>query len=194
MDKLDGAWEERGVIGMRVEIDGKRLTVLWRGGAVLETRFSEKDGVLTLKNTGLRYNGAASDYARITAMTYADGVLTVEEEFPITGKSVTALTRTGNSRYGSCVRDDTALPSLAGAWERDGSTLVIDGDTLTLDGRSVKGCLLRSPDGALTLADADPAKDGLFYFSRLAVAGDALVGTELVLDAGTVQVIFRRKV
>ena len=194
MDHLDGAWEERGVIGTRVEIDGKRITVLWRGGVVLETEFSEKDGVLTLKKKGLRYNGAAADYATVTAMTFADGALTLEEDFPITGKSVTVLTRTGNSRYGSCVRDDAALPSLAGTWERDSSALVIDGDTLTLDSRSVKGCLLRFPDGRLMLADSDPSKDGLFYFSRLAVAGDALTGSELVLDAGTVQVIFRRKI
>ena len=42
---LDGAWEERGVIGTRIEIKGDKLTVLWRSGVVLETKFkTERDG------------------------------------------------------------------------------------------------------------------------------------------------------
>jgi type I restriction enzyme M protein len=35
--ELEGAWEEPGVIGTRVEIEKDRITVLWRNAPVLET-------------------------------------------------------------------------------------------------------------------------------------------------------------
>ena len=35
--ELSGAWEERGVIGTRIEIDGDDICVLWRNAPVLET-------------------------------------------------------------------------------------------------------------------------------------------------------------
>ena len=85
--ELTGAWEERGVIGDRVEIDGKRITVLWRNMPVLETKYKveKSDGgyVLVLNETGLRYRSDASNYAELTRVFYKDGSLELTKFFPI---------------------------------------------------------------------------------------------------------------
>ena len=116
--ELNGAWEERGVIGTRIEIDGKNITVLWRNSPVLTTMFKLKDAEggaeLELKSNGLRYEGSKSDYATVTRIFYSEGRLIFEEHFPITGPSKTELTKTECSRFGNYTVCDNVLKELQG--------------------------------------------------------------------------------
>lgn len=194
----NGAWEERGVIGTRVEIDGRRLTVLWRGGPVLETVFTarESGGCVELvpEKRGMRYAGAESDYARLVSLTLKGDGLIFTEDFPITGISEHTLRRTGNSRYGNCVPDNSLLPSLSGEWRSDDGIIAftLDGDRLEMCGYTKKVCLLRYGNGRVELADADPANHELFGFTRLELRGDTLCGRMLICDATPPEVTFGR--
>ena len=66
---LDGAWEEKGVIGIRIEINGSHIVVLWRNSPVLDTKFQlvegENEKELKLKKNGLRYEDDVSAEANM---------------------------------------------------------------------------------------------------------------------------------
>ena len=198
---LAGNYEEPGVIGTRVEITGNSFTVLWMGSVVLETKFSANDKndgstALTLKNCGLRYAGAASDYAEITSVVFRDGKLTVAERFPITGDSVRTLSPTENNRYGNYdFADAETVPLLQGKWVSDGPfALTFAGDRVTCGGDTVKYRVLRPrwDPAKLILTDADPGKRGLFWFCDVTFAGDAILATVPVCDAPQISMVFRR--
>ena len=199
----EGNWEERGVIGTRIEISGSRLLILWRNLPVLDTRFrlGPPDGtgkrVLTLESSGLRYPDDAKDYAQVTEISLQGDKLCFKEDFPITGPSRTDLERVEHSRYGNYVISDKAiLPLLRGTWESDDGycAMTFSGDRMTYDERVIRIHVLRDPSGSLRIVDADPAKmDQIAYFSRLEFFSDRLVGTVPVCDAPSHTVTLKKK-
>ena len=193
-DTLNGAWEERGVIGTRIEIEAHRITVLWRNSPVLRTSFREeaRDGgvELKLKRGGMRYKGAASDYAELTGLFFHDGKLEMTEFFPITGESKTTLEKTENSRYGSYDVCDEILKELQGEWKDDGdwSTLRFDGDKLVARDGETRVTILRSRSEApesrrFRVVDRDPSKYEVLYFAHLDYVDGELTGSVMVCDA-----------
>lgn len=199
--KLDGAWEERGVVGSRIEIEKDKLTVLWRGGVVLETKFkSEQDGdavVLKLAQNGMRYKGDSKDYATVTDIHYDGDALFFEENFPITGKSVTKMQKTENSRYGNVkVIDGEVLRELGGKWISDSgySEMSIKGNTLELDGMKIKIHVVSDalPDGPFGIIDDDPSKSGIGYFYSVRYNGEVIKAVVPVCDAPSITEIFRK--
>ncbi len=202
-EKLDGAWEERGVYGPRIEIAGKRLTVFWRNSPVLETTFTTaaRDGATELipKKRGLRYRNAVTDYAELTGLVFNDGALTVTEYFPITGESKTVLHRTENSRFGNYDFADERFGELAGTW-KDGNgyvTLVFKGGKLEINGRKVSVRLLKpkgdcSPYAALRIADSDASVSGWDGMSDFVYDHGVITARIDVCDAPSVTVTFTR--
>ncbi len=196
---LDGAWEERGVIGTRVEIEGGKLVILWRSAPVLTTAFSVKEregGVeLALKKKGLRYQGAASDYAEVTRLVFREGTLTLTEDFPITGESVTILTRTDRTRYGNYVPSPEDATLVAGEWEDEKGyyRLSFSGKQATVNGNRHAFVILRPMgNGPLFVADENPAVEGWDGMDRLEIRGDTLVSRIFVCDASPVPLEFHR--
>ena len=176
-DELNGAWEMRGVIGSRIEIDGKNIVILWRNAPVLDTTFKvkESDGAieLILKKDGMRYAGTYSDYATVKSITLRDGKLEFVEHFPITGDSKTVMEKTSNSRYGNYEIVDGILDELQGVWKSaDGFVEIkIEGDRMTFDGVDTRIHVLRSlyesaPKGQYLIADRDPSVYGWGGFDR----------------------------
>lgn len=197
--ELNGAWEEKGVIGTRVEIDGDKITFLWRSSPVLTTSFRVKCGddkdELILKKTGLRYAGASSDYAEVIGLRFAEGQLVLTEFFPITGKSQTVLTLTENTRYGRYTPDPDALSSIWGNWtdEQGYCKLSFREDKATVNGEEQPYVVLIPFGGGETIVTgADPAVDGLGGLGRLTLRGDALYGSVRVCDAPSVPLVFHR--
>lgn len=201
--ELNGAWEERGVIGSRIEIDGRRITVLWRNEPVLETTFkteeTENGLELRLKSTGMRYAKAVTDYAQVTRITYSDGRLEFVEYFPISGESRTVMTRTENSRYGNYEIVDDVLPQLQGKWKTDNDymELVIRRDELSMNGRKTRIHVLRSknpnePQGQYLIADQDPSVYEWEGLSRFEFDGERITTRMLVCDAPSVRYVFEK--
>ncbi len=202
--ELNGAWEERGVFGTRVEIDGKRITVLWQNAPVLETTFqTEESGdglLLKLKQNGLRYAGAAGDYAAVKQLIYHDGGLTFTKLFLITGESTEQLSRTENSRYGNYAVVNDVLRDLQGSWKSaDGFfSVTIRQDEMTLNGEKTKICVLRSkdphePKGRYVIADRDPSVTDWQGFSRFIYENGVLRANLLVCDAPSKTVVFKKE-
>ncbi|MBR6050002.1 MAG: hypothetical protein IKP68_02215 [Clostridia bacterium] len=197
---LDGAWEERGVVGSRIEIKKDKLTVLWRGGVVLKTKFKAQQcgEVITLRlaQNGMRYNGAPSDYATVTDIHYDGGVLFFEEDFPITGKSVTKMEKTENSCYGNVdIVDGEVLKRLRGEWHDDGyHKIVFKGDTLEMNGEKIKIHVVKykSSNDPYRVIDTDPSKDCVGYFYRMEYLGDTIAAHLMVCDAPPVVYTFRK--
>lgn len=192
--ELDGAWEEPGVIGTRIEIEGRRITVLWRNSPVLVTacKWEKRDGgiELILAHNGMRYEGAASDYGELRSLFYKDGTLLMTEYFPITGESRQTLKKTLQSRYGNYTVEKEPLKELQGTWrdETGTFTLTFSGDTLTANGTSTRICLLRSnsdPAGSrrYKVADKDPAKYEVLHYSHMEYTGGQLTAQMMVFDA-----------
>lgn len=202
--ELTGAWEERGVIGTRLEINKDELTVLWRNTPVLVTKFKVKeteDGYeLELKKNGLAYPDSAKEYASVTRVCWQNGRLLFEELFPITGPSKTTLDKTEYSRFGNYTVHNEVLKELEGTWkDRNGYfTLEFKGDTLCMEGKKIKICALHSnyestPEDLFIIADADPSKYELCFISRLEYrAKEILQGYLPVCDARPVDLIFRK--
>ena len=203
-DELLGAWEEPYVVGTRIEIDPKRVQVLWQSGVVLDTAYTAKrdmDGKITLhlKHTGMRYKGAVSDYADAAALYWANDTLHFHEVFPITGESAIQLKKTDNTRYGNYDAADDILPLLQGVWD-DGSgyhTLHIRGRELTENGQATQICVLKSrsayaSDGYV-LADADPSRHGVLYYCDMRFTGDAITAQIPVCDAPSQTLIFHKQ-
>lgn len=199
--KLDGAWEERGVVGSRIEIEKDKLTVLWRGGVVLKTKFKAKQRgdviTLCLAQNGMRYNGAPSDYATVTDIHYDGDALFFEENFPITGKSVTKMQKTENSRYGNVdIIDGEILKQLRGKWRSDiGSyEITIKKDTMELYGKKYKiHVVLRGTSSdPYVIIDADPSKEVIGCYYKMEYDGNVIKATVAVCDAPSITEIFRK--
>ena len=195
-----GAWEEPYVIGSRVEITDKKVTVLWMGAPVLATAYTAKpkeDGSirLLLKKNGLRYESSVSDYAAVTSLSYRDGALTLVEDFPISGIKKTVLKPTDRSRYGDY--DDVTdefLPALQGQWrEKDGNgMLTFKKNRLTLYERTLLIRVIRERNGSgqLKIVNEDAGKHGVECFEEMTFSGDAIRAVYLVCDEGTHSVFF----
>ena len=201
--ELSGAWEERGVIGSRIEIEKNELVILWRGGVVLKTKFKaseDEDGkiTLTLHENKLRYAGSYSSYASVSRLQYFDKKLEFEETFPITGKSICVLEKTNNTRYGNYdIVDGAVLKSLCGEWKsQDGyQTLVFDKDTLIVNGEKRKIHVLKSRDEnarGYMIADADPSADYIGGLYRITYLGSHIEATIHVCDAPSIGIKFER--
>ena len=198
---LEGAWEEPGVTGSRIEIEKDKLTVLWRGGVVLETKFNaEQDGdavVLKLAQNGMRYKGDAKDYATVTDIRFDGDSLIFEEDFPISGKSVSKLKKTEKSRYGNVkIIDGEILRELGGKWISDSGycEMSIKGNILELDGRKIKIHVVLDalPDGPFGIIDDDPSKSGIGYFYSVRYNGEVIKAVVPVCDAPSITEIFRK--
>lgn len=201
---INGAWEEKGVIGMRIEIEGKKICVLWRNSPVLETTFKteEADGgvSLILKENGLRYQGSDKDYAEIKSIEYKDGKLKVTEFFPITGISEEMLEPTENTRFGSYVFADKRLyKALSGTWidENGYFTLTFKDNKAECDGKKAEIRLLvpKSDPGSplCRIVDSDPSKDYLFGLINLTFDGERVRATIPVCDAPSVELTMTKK-
>ncbi|MGI6264198.1 MAG: hypothetical protein ACOYJY_01875 [Acutalibacteraceae bacterium] len=198
-----GNWEEPGVIGTRVEIDRGTVTVLWRGGVVLQSGYKAKkdgDGVcLILKETGLRYAGSDQDYAAVTGLRYENGRLHFAKRYPITGESTDTLALTDRSRYGNVdLVDGEILPRLWGEWrDADGwHTAVFKNNVLTLNGATfpIRVTRLRGDTaGECRVVHADPAVEQIGPFIRLTLRGDTLEGLIVVCDAPSITVEMKKK-
>ena len=188
--ELDGAWEEPGVVGTRIEISGRKLTVLWRSDPVLETTFSaeENDGMIVLspKETDMRNRGDTRVYASVTGLSYSDGELTFTEMFPITGESRAILRKTENSRFGNYDVADDILKELQGTWkDKTGYfEFTVKKNVLDLNGHARKIHVLRPRSGGtLVIADDDPSVTEWDGFTRFEYYGDRVVTRMIVFDA-----------
>lgn len=200
---LNGAWEEPGVIGTRIEIEGNSITVLWRNAPVLVTKFkkveSEEGVELQLQKSGLRYEQSDSDYATLTKLFYHDGKLEMVEDFPITGESVSTLKRTENSRYGNYEIADDVLKELEGTWkDEDGyDELVFSKDTLKNKNQKIKIHVVKSNSSDsqsrdFRIIDQDASHYGIFDFVTLEYQDGVLIGRIMVCDAPSPKVIFKK--
>ena len=201
--ELNGAWEERGVIGTRIEIDKNDISILWRNSPVLETVFTpvERDGgiELRLKKSGLRNASDSRDYAAVTMLFYRDGKLEFVEDFPISGKSSCVLTKTENSRYGNYDIADGMLEELRGEWKsKDGFfEVVISGDEMSINGEKTRIRVLRYRDsradgGRYLIVDRDPSVCEFRGLSRFEYCGGRLTTQMLICDAPPVYVEFEK--
>lgn len=203
-NELNGAWEEPGVIGTRIEISGSRLTVLWRNSPVLETKFSTKKQAgrtdLLPKSRGFRYKSAISDYAELKELYFEDGKLVLIEHFPITGDSETKLEKTDRSRYGDYTIADEALNELKGTWIDDHGflPLVFEGNTLLMGEKKHKIHLLRSNGkyahhGQLKIVDIDPSVYGWDGLCDFVYDGGIITARMDVCDAQAILFEYHRK-
>ena len=192
---LDGAWEEPGVIGTRIEIEEPTITVLWRNAPVLITTFQKKELEnsieLKLKDKNLCYEKDSSPYARIEKIVYQDEKLNIVEYFPITGESHTTLKRTNNSRYGNYEIVDEILEELEGIWRDKDEFYNVEfiKNEFILNGKKTKVHVLHSNSFQETIkeykiVDEDPSKWGIFHFHDLEYLNGNLVATEMIYDAG----------
>ena len=202
--ELNGNWEERGVIGTRIEISNGKITILWRNLPTLTTSFSvEKDGtalVLKLKDKKLRHMPSGEEYAEVARLSYEDEKLTFKEIFPISGVSSAVLTKTENSRYGNySIVDKTIFPLLNGEWtDESGSyNLKISRGKLTLNGETIKIHVLKSnyeytPTNEYKIVDEDPSKYEVLYLSHMTFRAGKITATIPVCDAPSIDVVFHR--
>ena len=202
-NELYGAWEKRGVIGTRIEIEKNTIIILWRGGEVLKTTFRSKledDGKITLipKETGMKYKGSFSSYATVEKLVYDSGKLEFCHVFPITGESTEVLEKTDNTRYGNFdVADKSVLKYLAGKWAADdgGTTFVFSGNVLDIGGFKKKITVLKGRDRAaqgFRIVDIDPAADMIFGYSRIFFTGYSIEATVHVCDAPSITEILHK--
>ena len=191
---LNGAWEEKGVIGKRIEIKNSHIIVLWRNSSVLDTKFQLVEGEdgkeLRLEKNGLRYEGSASDYASITKLTYQEEKLVLLENFPITGESKTILSKTKNSRYGDYTIVDEKLKELEGEWtDEDGTySFRFHKDTLMFHDQKVRVHVLHVngidiSEECYRIVDQDPSHYELFGFISLDYIDGKVFVTEFICDA-----------
>ena len=205
---FEGDWEEKYVFGPRIEIRGKNITVLWRSSPVLETKFTadkEADGegriYLHLENTGMRYVGAASDYASVAELYLKDEKLYFVEDFPITGISKTEMVRTSNSRYGDySIEDKKMLPLLAGRWVSErGGVIEIKKNRLTSSwGFESEIRVLHSngenlESGRYEIVPFDPGKREIGGFAYVRYEGGVISAPLMIHDAPLVPDIYHKE-
>ena len=199
--ELAGAWEEPGVIGTRIEIEGKKISVLWRNSPVLETSFKIKDTdggtALILKDDKLRNPGDAAPYAKATGLVYANGTLTFTELFDIAGEKTMTLKKTEQSRYGNyTVVDKEMLPLLKGNWKsEDGSfELKISGNKITAGAEKTRIHVLKNNGyDEIKIADEDPVKYGLLHFVNVRYENGFIYADIPVCDAPSVTLRFTKE-
>ena len=202
---LDGAWEEPGVKGTRLEIRGRRLLVLWMNQPVLDTTFTvgspDEEGrlILSLKDTGLRYAPSETAYAEVTALYLKEERLYFEKNFPITGPNIEILTKTERSRYGDYTVCDEVLGQLRGTWkDAEGFfSLTFSGDTLTVQGQKMPVHALHSntvPSHVreYRIAHQDAGVHGLAGLTDLIYRDGVLSARIPVCDAPSVELTFTR--
>ncbi|MBR4656207.1 MAG: hypothetical protein IKO68_06465 [Oscillospiraceae bacterium] len=205
MVKLNGAWETKGYLGPRIEIRGRKLIRLWRGSPVLETTFTKEKEEgrlrLKLKNTELRYAGSDRSYATVKECWFADGAITLVDDFPITGESTDVLYPTANSRYGNVtLMDREMLPQLAGKWVSEGTSTVLyfRGGTMefgyedTAMHREEIAVVRNNSDGEIRVIHRDPSRDGVGWFGPLSYRDGALHTYIPVCDAPAKKLIFHK--
>ncbi len=198
----DGAWEEKGVVGSRIEIEGKKLTVLWRGGPVLETRFAaaEEDGKILLvpEENEMRYTPGGKPYGTVTRLEWQDGNILFTEHFPITGESSSLLSPTEKSRYGDVtIVDGEVLPVLKGKWEGEGGypSFEIRGGVIAADlSKENIRAVRRNWDGKIELVSEDPSHDFVLGLSNIEVLDQNTISVVIpVCDAPRIPILVRRK-
>ena len=201
--ELDGAWEERGVIGTRIEIKGSKVTILWRNTPALETSFKKENGgdgkiILKLKETGLRNQNQGPVYATVTELSYKDGKLEFVEDFPISGVSRATLEKTLYSRYGAYEIVDEILPELKGEWsdEKGWFKLEFSGNQMKFQGEKRKIHVLRPISGYRSeffIADEDPSCYDFRGFSRPVYSGGVITVQMMICDAPPVVIELKKK-
>lgn len=193
---LNGAYEEEGVIGTRIEIDYPNILVLWRNSPVLKTNFKMKGNVLVLGENELKYENSDSSYGTITSIILKDDKLEFKKNFPVTGESISVLTKTNKSRFGNFEIVDDIFKKLQGKWKADNffDELTIKGDTLILNGKKVKTHVLKSSsdDNYYKIVDQDSSRYELFDFFLLEYNGENLIGRVMVCDAEPIVVKFAK--
>ncbi len=207
MGRFDGAWEEKGVIGPRLEIDGDKVIFLWQASVVLETRFDtvQEGGktVLRLEHNGLRNEGSLDPYAVITEFYFNGTALITVADFRFSGKCETRFFPTSNSRYGNVTLvNDEYLPQLCGVWESKYTDLVFDGETLRICGHGMSNPELEltivcarpnsSPD-KVAILDKDPSKHNIGDFYSVIFSGGKITASIEVCDDRPVNIDFTKK-
>ena len=202
--ELNGNWEERGVIGTRIEISNGKITILWRNSPTLQTSFGvEKDGdtlILKLKDKKLRHWPSGEEYAEVALISYENDRLTFKEMFPISGVSTDILTKTETSRYGNYkIVDKDVFPLLNGKWEDESGyhKLKFSNGKLTINGETIKIHVLKSnyeytPANEFKIVDEDPSKYEVLYLSHMTFSKGELTATIPVCDAPSIDVVFHR--
>ncbi len=204
-NELKGNWEQRGVIGTRIEIVDNRITVLWMSCPVLSTTFEICDSAdggteLLLNDRGLKNKGCSESYATAEHLIYSGGQLRFVKNFDISGLSEETLTRTDNSRYGNVTIKDELLERIQGRWVMqgrgsgaftiEGSRLTIGADSFTIRAAVNNGYSSRGEDFAII--NCDPAVKGMGYYSEMLCFGDEIRAYIMVCDLGMQELKFRR--
>ena len=190
--RLYGAWEERGVLGSRIEIDKKTVTVLWRGAPVLTSGYKTEeteDGRLVVlpEKRGMRYERDVKDYAQVVEISEKDGRLLFVEDFPISGRSEVTMTKTDRNRYGDYdVVTEQFAKELAGTWSDEGGyfKMTFRGSTMKTGLGSYRIVVLRRRyDQRIIIHDEDPSKDLIDGLANIEFAGTAIHAMMPVCDA-----------
>lgn len=204
--ELKGNWEQRGVIGTRIEIIDDRITILWMSSPVLTTTFELCDSAdggteLLLNDRGLKNRGYSENYAIVEHLIYNNGQLRFVKNFEISGTSEETLTRTENSRYGNVTIKDELLEKIQGCWIMqgrgsgsftiNGSSLTIGADNFTVRAAVNNGYSSRGEEFAII--NRDPAVKGMGYYSEMLCFGDEIRAYIMVCDLGMQELKFRRK-
>lgn len=207
MDRFNGAWEEKGVIGPRVEIQGNRLVRLWNANIVLETDFEtfEEGGktVLKLVHSGLRDSSSIDPYATIKECYYDGAALVFIDEYRFAGETELRMTPTSNSRYGNVtIVSDEVMPQLQGKWESKYTDLLFEGSFLSISGHGlnkpesvtqVVAVKHNSQDSdEIFIIDKDPAKKSIGTYTSIIFCDGSLKAYVRVSDTQSMEVAFTK--
>ena len=199
MIDLNGAWEEPGVIGTRVEIEGSSINILWRNSTVLLTTFetAEKDGgvELILKDKGL-CDARPEPYATIQRLFVKDGKMSFVKLFSISGESTEVLKKTDQSRYGDVTVVNDILPELEGKWSA-GSKFnefsIKDGVLYVYDRKVKLIAVRRSYDGETVIRDEDASKYDFGMYRFFEYRDSKLYTSMIIYDAPQIQLTFTKE-
>ena len=201
MHSFDGAYEPSH-IGPRVEIEGDRIIILWRGAPALETTFTVamqgERAVLSLAENGLCNPTDSEPYAYITEIFFEDGSLTVTKDYRFSGSDTDVYEKTTNSRYGNVtIVTDELLPLIQGSWSDENGfiSLTIEGDTLICDKERVQiiGVRYNYESGErLYIRDADPSRESIAHQRAIYFEGGELHTVIDVCDAPSMEFTLKR--
>ena len=208
--EFDGAWEPKGYIGPRVEIEGTKLLRLWRNSPVLTTEFGvEQAGdrkILVLAKNELAYEGETRPYATVKECYFENGAITFVDDFPFSGESRDTLYPTMNSRYGNVtIVSEEVLPLLQGTWVEDGSDarLIFRGNKLSYgyDSKHLESgqtIIAVRPNGdwnrdCVYIINEDPSKSGVGYYADVCYKDGRLTACIPVCDAPALYLTFHKK-
>ena len=207
-EMLQGFWQPSDY-GTRIEITGDQFMVLWRNRPVLVTTFSvkrDKEGyVVQLKETGLRYEGASSDYASVTGCRLKDGKMYLKKLFPISGPSEEILSKTTNSRYGNVtVITEEMMPYLTGLWKTANGNYEMKIEKGMLTWR-FKGSNWEKPEAIavvrpnyklgsdeFSIVNKDPANEFVCHLLQFRHVNGKLITHMLIHDATAPDIIFEK--